>query len=283
MKRFLALAFVATAAFVPVQGWGNIGHEAVGAVAQQLLNKDVDTIVSTLLASDSGSMSTAATWADQIKRESGYTWSEELHYIDTPDKECGFDPVKDCPSSKCVSGAIKNYTARVTKTQDVDAQTEALKFLIHFVGDIHQPLHVAFASDRGGNSIKGHFFTYEDNLHSIWDTYIIEDRIKNDFGGSNSDYIDYLVGLATGDWSSSVQSWMTHEVEQPDTWAVESAAAACKYAYVDTNNQYISSGFTLADDYYQRSVPVIENLLVKAGARLAAVLNKEFSSYLAAI
>ena len=77
-----------------------------------------------------------------------YAWSERLHFVDTPDWLCEFDFTRDCPNGVCAVGAVVNYTRRLLPGSDLDSEqrVEALKFLVHFVGDLHQPLHVGFTS-----------------------------------------------------------------------------------------------------------------------------------------
>jgi hypothetical protein len=82
-----------------------------------------------------------ANWADQVRSQPDYKWSAPLHFIDTPDWECAYTPATDCVDSKCVAGAIGNYSKRVV-SMDGDTADEAAKFITHFCGDIHQPLQL---------------------------------------------------------------------------------------------------------------------------------------------
>jgi hypothetical protein len=108
-----------------------------------------------------------ASWADNILYPDtdpdylNWQWSKQLHYVDTQDWACVYDREKDCnwtSGQRCVDGAIQNYTGRLADSQEDPIQREqALQFLIHFIGDAHQPLHAGFAGDRGGNEIHGKF------------------------------------------------------------------------------------------------------------------------------
>lgn len=115
-------------------------------------------------------LESVSTWADQIKSDPAYKWSSALHFINTPDWQCAFTPTTDCAGDRCLYGAILNYTARSTDKTG-EQQYEALKFLDHFLGDIHQPLHVAFQSNLGGNTIKGTFLGESGNLHHVSKLY----------------------------------------------------------------------------------------------------------------
>lgn len=123
-----------------IYAWGADGHRVIGSIANKYLSKIASNQVESLLGTSD--LSTVATWADSVKHTSAYRWSSKLHFINTPDWECGFSPVSDCAGNRCLSGAISNYTQRLESQYSDDDREEALKFLVHFVGDIHQPLHV---------------------------------------------------------------------------------------------------------------------------------------------
>ncbi|EDQ89376.1 uncharacterized protein MONBRDRAFT_32441 [Monosiga brevicollis MX1] len=154
------------------QAWGPIGHQTTAAIAETLLTEKAATTVAQIL--DNASMVSVSTWADDVRSTSAWAWSAPLHFIDTPDRVCSFDYSRDCQNDGrpdfCVAGAIVNYTRQLElavaqgRLQDETTQ-EALKFVIHFLGDIHQPLHVSFTSDEGGNLVNVTFFGEPENLH----------------------------------------------------------------------------------------------------------------------
>lgn len=145
--------------------------------------------------------------------------------------------------------------------------TNALRFLVHFVGDVHQPLHVGFTSDMGGNTIKVKFFSTSTNLHSVWDTYIIQHHIDTDLGGDEDALITELQSMIKGKWALLVPGWEScprgHSScpgslrarcgacalrqtpcagkrdrdawRHADPWALESIKDACAYAYKDAD------------------------------------------------
>jgi hypothetical protein len=162
-KSRLFLLLVLFETFIYVYGWGAVGHSIVVRLAQsQLVDSAPEWIRSLTPWHSSGNLSAMASWADDIihsnSNPTGYDnwqWSRELHYIDLPDWNCEYKAERDCVNDKCVAGAIKNYTKRLETEFDDVQQKEALYFLIHFLGDIHQPLHTSFTSDRGGNSVHG--------------------------------------------------------------------------------------------------------------------------------
>ena len=179
----LNLAFVAAAlglgSIPSVLGWGAAGHEIVATVAQIYLHPAVLASVCEILYPGSTSQSTdidtnanssppchlsrVATWADQVRRQPGYRWSGTLHYIgaldDHPSETCLFpgDRGWSGRTDHNVLGAVRNVTEVINGylvgERDVGAAEEAMKFLIHFVGDMHMPLHLT-GRERGGNGAK---------------------------------------------------------------------------------------------------------------------------------
>ena len=150
-------------------GWGPLGHAFVAEIAQSLLtNQSQEFVRNHLPWYTNGNLSMLSSWPDTIIYPDtnpvdylNWQWSKELHYVDTPDWLCVYDRNRDCNwtdanGQRCVDGAIQNFTNRTanSKLDDIQRQ-EALKFLVHFIGDVHQPLHAGFAGDRGGNTVNG--------------------------------------------------------------------------------------------------------------------------------
>jgi len=162
---FFSVAFL-LASSESVYGWGLDGHALVAGIAQTLLTSESLTFVRDHLPSSvAGNMSMVASWADNILHpdpNNNWEWSKQLHYVDTQDWTCGYDQTRDCnwtSGQRCVDGAIQNYTSRLADSQqDPIQRQQALEFLIHFVGDAHQPLHAGFKSDLGGNEIYGKLY-----------------------------------------------------------------------------------------------------------------------------
>jgi len=268
--------------------WGPKGHAAVATVAQALVNSNATAALVQLLPDSNGEMPPIASWADEIRSNPLYDWSHPLHFINTPSWVCNYNRKRDCNDPTygpmyCVDAAIQNYTARVLESSiGADQQNEAIKFLVHFVGDIHQPLHCGFTVDYGGNSIKG---TYEGsawNLHAIWDDALISTRIDTDYGGDENQWMNALVQAVQALPQSTIQSWEKCSYTDPynacsDQWGNESIKLACSNSYVEADGvTHIKSGFDLEDPYYQRNIPVIESQIMKGGVRLAMILNNMY-------
>jgi len=149
--------------FMHVYGWGPIGHSIIVRLAQDQLTDSASEWIGSLTPwYFKGNLSAMASWADDILYQNtnptGYQhweWSKVLHYGDIPDWNCSYQAERDCINDRCITGSVKNYTKRLETEFDDIQLKEALYFLIHFVGDIHQPLHSGFKTDRGGNDVKG--------------------------------------------------------------------------------------------------------------------------------
>eukprot|EP01101_Sappina_pedata_P012258 TRINITY_DN838_c1_g1_i1.p1 TRINITY_DN838_c1_g1~~TRINITY_DN838_c1_g1_i1.p1 ORF type:complete len:364 (-),score=110.49 TRINITY_DN838_c1_g1_i1:92-1183(-) len=258
--------------------WGVTGHELTANIAEFFLDSYSLADTAEILNS-TGSLATISAWADSVRSSAQYKWSAGLHFTNIQDWSCEWTP-SDCPEEGCVVSAIHNYTQRL-HVADFDQRQEALKFLVHFYGDIHQPLHCGFISDKGGNNIQGEYMGSSTNLHSLWDTKLIETRIAQDFGGSQESYTSYLVSKIRGEWADLKKEWIkcpNDEFPCPEVWAQESAHLTCSNVYIYENGTHIESGFELGEEYYQWNRDVVDMQLARGGSRLAAALNKEFYS-----
>ncbi|XP_062110106.1 endonuclease 2 [Humulus lupulus] len=264
---------------VIILGWGYDGHFTVCRIAQSRLSKAAENAVKDLL-SDTGEteLGSLCIWADQVKFR--YHWSSALHYIDTPDSLCSYQYNRDCKDEdgkgRCVAGAINNYTSQLLTYNNHPQYnlTEALLFLSHFMGDIHQPLHVGFTSDRGGNTIEVHWYTRKQNLHHIWDANIIETAEEKYYDSNVESLVKAIEQNITTEWGDEVKSWETCSLNQttcPDIYASEGIKAACQWAYKDVNE-----GSVLGDDYFLSRLPIVNLRLAQGGVRLAATLNRIF-------
>ncbi|KAI3976570.1 hypothetical protein MKX01_008428 [Papaver californicum] len=272
--------------FPVIYGWGIDGHYAVCKIAQPRLNEAAADAVKQLLPEYAeNDLASMCSWADRVKFR--YHWSSPLHYIDTPDSLCTYQYNRDCKNEdgekgRCVAGAINNYTDQLlnyrTSTFSQANQynlTEALLFLSHFMGDIHQPLHVGFTSDRGANTIDVHWYRRKTVLHHVWDNSIIETSEKRFYDTSVDDLIKAIQRNITGAWADQVPTWekcSLNKTNCPDIYASESIKAACEWAYKD-----VSEDSVLEDDYFLSRFHVVNKRLAQGGVRLAATLNRIFS------
>ncbi|XP_074341572.1 endonuclease 4-like isoform X2 [Apium graveolens] len=265
--------------------WGKQGHFAICKIAQGFLSKDALTAVKALLPEYAdGDLAAVCSWADEVRFH--MRWSSPLHYVDTPDFRCNYKYC-NCHDSvgrkdRCVTGAIHNYTEQLLLgVHDLNSKmnnnlTEALMFLSHFVGDVHQPLHVGFLGDEGGNTITVRWYRRKTNLHHVWDTMMIESSLKTFYNSDLSSLIQAIQSNITGVWLTDSLSWSNCTADHvvcPDPYASESIELACKFAYRNA-----TPGTTLGDEYFLSRLPVAEKRLAQAGVRLAATLNRIFTS-----
>ncbi len=204
------------------------------------------------------SLADASTWPDEIRRERKHT--APWHYANPAPGSDGFDLERDCPKEGCVVGAIIKYShvLRDKKASRLE-RIEALKFLVHFVGDVHQPLHLGRARDRGGNDIKVTFFEDNTNLHSVWDSGMIRRTKKG--------WTEYATELSA---KITPQQRAQYGTLDPVAWATESHKLAHSNAYPVPKDGRIGQG------YLNKNIPVVNDRLSMAGVRLAALLNVIF-------
>jgi hypothetical protein len=158
----------------PALAWGAEGHRIVASIAGDELTPAARLQVEKLLGGDASvAMMEASTWADEItpKRSDTAPW----HFVDIPIQSGGYDAASDCQHDDCVVAQI-DRDARIIGDRQLapPVRAEALRFLIHFVGDIHQPLHAANNNDRGGNGIRVVLRQRHTNMHSVWDTDVFQ-------------------------------------------------------------------------------------------------------------
>ncbi|CAL9153961.1 unnamed protein product [Musa hybrid cultivar] len=272
--------------FLPgVLSWGKEGHYATCKIAEGLLTQEAITAVKMLLPDyANGDLASLCSWADEIRHNPRWRWTGPLHYIDTPDFKCNYDYCRDCHDfarrkDRCAAGAIYNYSTQLsyyglpTSEQKYNL-TEALLFLSHFIGDIHQPLHVGFTGDAGGNTITVCWYRRKTNLHHVWDNMIIESALKKFYNLNLAVLVETLRTNILEDWSADIPSWAVCESNQtvcPNLHASESILLACKFAYRNA-----TPGSTLGDEYFLTRLPIVEKRLAQGGVRLAAVLNRIF-------
>lgn len=246
--------------------WGFKGHRIVGDIALHHLNANAKQNLEALLGNSD--LAAISTWADEVRsqRPESYGW----HFVDIPKDAAGFSEERDCyrpdekhPSSKtdhhnCVVDRITMFKQVLAdKNAAHEDRIEALKFLVHFVGDIHQPMH-GIEEGRGGNDIHVVEFgsaqcgKYPCNLHYEWDTGLIEHT-----GRSEQDYVTYL--------EQRIASEKLLADGTPAEWANESLRLA--------KQVWLTDGGAVDETYYKTNIGIVDQRLALAGLRLAAMLN----------
>ncbi|MQM14090.1 hypothetical protein Taro_047019 [Colocasia esculenta] len=264
--------------------WGKEGHYATCKIAEGLLSEEASAAVKELLPDYAGGdLASLCSWPDEIRHNHIWRWTSPLHYIDTPDFKCNYGYCRDCHDlaahkDMCVAGAIYNYTSQLTAHGLSNLEnynlTEALLFLSHFMGDIHQPLHVGFTGDAGGNTIIVRWFRRKSNLHHVWDNLIIESALKKFYSSDLATMIEIIRTKYLVDSTADISLWencTSNQTACPNPYASESISFACKYAYRNA-----TPGSSLGDEFFLSRLPLVEKRLVQGGVRLAATLNRIF-------
>src|SRR5690349_6886376 len=167
--RSAALALLFPLAFQPLHRearWWDLGHRVVARIAETRLTPHTRAAVRDILGGQS--LADASVWADNIRQYRHD--ADKLHYVNIPLRDTVYLPERHCPAGQCVIAAIEqDRQVLADPAASPDQRAEALRFLIHFVGDLHQPLHVADDGDRGGNDRPVTFLGHATNLHKVWD------------------------------------------------------------------------------------------------------------------
>lgn len=243
----------------PCFGWGEEGHRLVLAIAEELMTPATKArVAATLLPGES--LSELASWADEVRRTRKDT--EEWHYVDIPLMSAGLDMKRDCPKENCVIAKIVDFRSKwLDPSLSTESRREALLFLVHFVGDLHQPLHCENNDDRGGNDVPVLFLRTHTNLHALWDSGLLRTMEGEDH---------LLATLRQAITANETAAWSGGTVEQ---WADESFHAAQATVYGLLPSAPGGQVAQLGEWYGQMAQPVLERQLEKAGVRLAAILN----------
>ncbi|GFF25187.1 hypothetical protein IFM46972_01317 [Aspergillus udagawae] len=269
--------------FQPVACWGDLGHRTVAYLAQRYFSKEAAQLIDDLLpSSDDWDISDAAVWADKVKFHRPFT--RPWHYIDAldhPPDSCQVSFTSDCGHGGCIISAIQNMTNQVNDPNIAqDEQAEALKFLIHFLGDIHQPLH-AEALERGGNEIHVCFDKHcgkKENLHGIWDT-----EIPHKINGIKHNEKHNDEKEPAERWAASLFranrfrphhaecSNIQNPLECATLWAKETNRLNCDYV-LKRDIDWLEN-HDLGRDYYAGAAPIVNEQIYKAGVRLATWIN----------
>ena len=180
----LLLGVLVAACTLPVvaSAWGGAGHRVIAAMAETRLSAPVAAEVHRLLAvSGATTLADVAAWADNVREEQPQSAlakaTTKLHFINFADSGCVYDAARDCAGGQCDVAAIDRYaTILKDRSRSDEDRAEALRFLVHFVGDAHQPLHAGYRNDRGGNTFQVQINGKGSNLHSVWDRDLLASR-----------------------------------------------------------------------------------------------------------
>lgn len=269
------------AALPYASAWGSLGHTTVAYIAQNFVCDKTAKFAQRLLNdSSSNYLASVATWADSYRNEPSGKFSGVLHYIDAldnPPQSCNVDYERDCPEEGCIISAIANYSSRaLDSTISVEEQQKALKWVIHFVGDVHQPLHVENIA-VGGNQINVTFNGAKTNLHAIWDTQIPQKSAGNFSLPNALTWANTLTReIKTGSYKKEARTWLQglqvkNAIDSSMNWAQDANKFVCSTVLPNGPDAVFAK--ELSGDYYETAIPVVTKQIAKAGYRLAAWLD----------
>lgn len=271
----LLVLLLACSAATPAWAWSKLGHQLVGELAQRHLRPDVEARVRALLAGEPDpTLAGVAYWADALRSDDPprFKATSRWHYVNAKGGGCGFDPARDCADGGCVISAIEAQRAILADdSQPREARRDALKFLVHLVGDVHQPLHAGDRPDSGGNGFQVSLATQlppepyvrdkyvrgvmGTNLHSVWDFYLL--------GESRLDLAAYADRLEALPWPPAADTARLF----PAAWAEESCGLIVATDLYPRQHRMDQS-------YIAQWRPVAEHRVRLAGWRLANLLNE---------
>jgi hypothetical protein len=259
LKKHSGIALLICA--ITLISWGGTGHKTVAKIAENHLTPNTKLNVQALLGGES--MTDVASWADGLRNDPNYSKTSSWHYINTPlglNYEEFSKTVKAQGATNVYGALLKCEDDLKSTTTTFQQKTDALKFLIHFVGDMHQPMHVSRAEDKGGNSIQLQFDGKGTNLHSLWDSGLINKK------GETFEQMAVGYDQAT---PAQIKQWQSTD---PMQWAYESYQISTKlYAEAEKDNKP-------GDAYFQQYLPIVQQRIEMAGIRLAGILNDIFKN-----
>ncbi len=270
LRRWVrAACLLGLALTMPSQAWawGPRGHRIATRIAEERLTPAARAGVRSLLL-EGDNLVNVCDWADHEGHDA-VPGSAAWHFVNVPITAAHYD-ARYCSGGACVVEKIKHYR---TVLRDHNApkkdRARALLFLVHFVEDVHQPMHVGDNHDRGGNQLQVQYFNdpTATNLHRVWDSQILE-------GASHDDrkWVSIIEPLLT---PQNVTAWGKGRVED---WADESLQDAKKaYYFPEGSTRAIATGTRLGREYSEMALPIIRQRLAQAGVRLANELNAIFA------
>jgi hypothetical protein len=245
----LILVLTPTSAF----GWGQTGHRVTGAIAEPMLSRRAAREVHAILGNET--LAEASTWADEMRSSPEPFWqatANPWHYVTVPTGRSYADV--GAPAEGDAVTALAGFAATL---RDPHASREekqrALRFTVHIIGDLHQPLHAGNGEDRGGNDIRVTFFRETTNLHAVWDSGLIDRRQLS--------YTEYSAFLTRRITPTVRRQWSEPD---PLVWIAESAAI---------RDTIYPASTELSWDYAYQNREIVDTRLMQGGVRMAAYLN----------
>jgi nuclease S1 len=238
-------------------GWGEKGHRTVAILADTHLTEQAHEEVRKLLPAGT-TLADAAVWPDREGRR--ITEFDRLHHVSIPDNAAGYDQERDCKARNCMVEALNWFTSIITDVKvPINVRLIALRYVVHLVGDMHQPLHAGRQEDRNGTDITVSYRGQRNNLHLFWDINVVE------MAEGNAEELakkldESITPKQRSEWQSS----------GPKTWTDESFRLSRSNAYI------LGESMELSDEYVATALTIVRRRLAQAGVRLGWLLNNTF-------
>jgi hypothetical protein len=243
--------------------WGVTGHRCIGKIAENHLTPQAKAAVRELLGNET--LAEASTWPDEVRSQPEYRHTGPWHYLNLPLGLSYADfqtRVQGMTQENVYSALLQQEQVLGSSTSSRQEKIEALKYIVHFVGDLHQPMHVSREEDKGGNTIQVNYDGQGTNLHALWDSKLIDHQgLTFEQMAEKYDQVS----------AAQVKTWQSDPLIK---WIWESYEITSKlYPEIDALNNR-----TIDDSYYQAHIGIIQERIEKAGVRLAGVLNQIFAA-----
>ncbi|MBS2098927.1 S1/P1 nuclease [Carboxylicivirga linearis] len=252
MRSYLLLLSVCILSVQQASAWGSTGHRAIAEIAYGQLSAKTKAKVKDILGNDY--LPLFANWADEIRSDKDNPYNSLPHYVNMP-LDAKYEQADKNPKGDLVSVMENMVEMLQSKTSSNEEKAIALKFIIHLVGDAHQPMHVALSEDLGGNRVEVQWFRQKSNLHKLWDEDLID--------YSRLSYKELAV-FAGEPQKEELREWQNISVVD---W-IDETHEITKNIYENLGDKNYSYVYN-----YQYS-PVVYQQIQKAGYRLALFLNK---------
>jgi hypothetical protein len=288
--------------------WGCKGHQTVALIAERQLTPQARQFIEKLLAenpidpqlirycghSTRDLLAEASTWPDDVRNDlKNGPW----HYIDIPRGASRASLAQFCGSNGCVTQAIADQLA-ILKNKDASQRlrADAVRYIIHFVGDLHMPLHASTNDDEGGNCVPVRYFRrrphenqghFTPNLHAVWDSAILERDME---GAEPPEYAAFLTEIFSSDFSNwqaagihvDDWAWESHDLAESIVYGalvpkVPVETPAPVHSCTDANNigeRMMRLNLFAGQNYQDEAAPVVQKRIAQAGVRLAMILNE---------
>ena len=261
MKKCLLSTLLAVVAILLIS-WGHTGHRTVALIAERHLTPQAKAAVHNLLGSQS--MADVSSWADDVLRQPAYKPTFYWHFLNPP-KGLNHDQfitvVQALPPANGYAATLAQEKILADSSSSREQKAVALKFIIHFVGDLHQPMHLGTKEDQGGNLVQVQFEDRGTNLHSVWDSRLLDKQGLDD--AQLADKLD----MATPE---QIRRWQSDDLMQ---WLWESYQL-CQQQYAET-----AQNSKLGQAYYDAYIATVNERIEQAGIRLAGTLNRLLQNY----